>query len=70
MSAVTLHIQGMSCGHCLNAVSKALNAVPAARVRSVQMGRADVEVDSPATVDALVAAVESAGYSATAVAPE
>lgn len=68
MSVITLQIDGMSCGHCLNAVSRALHAVPGVEVRSVQMGRAEVEVSAPGLVDAVVAAVADAGYRATAVA--
>jgi copper chaperone len=70
MTAVTLHIEGMTCGHCLNAVSRALHGVPGAEVKSVQIGRAEVGVPGQSTVDALVAAVAAAGYHATAVAPE
>ena len=66
MSRVTLHIQGMSCGHCLKAVNQALHAVPGAQVVSVQIGRAVVETgpDGP-SADQLVAAVDDAGYDAT-----
>lgn len=68
MGAVTLHIEGMSCGHCLNAVSRALHAVPEVEVTSVQIGRAELVVATPAATDAAVAAVGKAGYRATAVA--
>lgn len=64
MSEFTLHIEGMSCGHCLNAVRRALASVEGTTIRTVQIGRADV--DSEASVEALVAAVEDAGYHATA----
>jgi copper chaperone CopZ len=70
MTPITLHIDGMSCGHCLNAVNRALSSVPGATVQSVQLGRAEVGVDA-ASQDvkaALVAAVEAAGYHATVVA--
>lgn len=58
-----MHIEGMSCGHCLNAVNQALAAVPGVTIRSVRIGRADVEVadDGPRSDD-LVAAVEAAAY--------
>lgn len=68
MSAIILHIDGMSCSHCLNAVSRALHTVSGVEVKSVQIGRAEVEVGAPQAVDALVAAVAEAGYRATAVA--
>ncbi|MES2305417.1 MAG: cation transporter [Gemmatimonadota bacterium] len=67
MSTVTLHIEGMSCGHCLNAVNKALGSVPGATIQSVQIGRAVIE--SPAggpSAEELAAAVTRAGYRATA----
>ena len=66
MSRVTLHIDGMSCGHCLKAVNQALSGVPGASVVSVQIGRAVVETGpSGPSPDQLVAAVDEAGYNAT-----
>ena len=70
MMSVTLDIEGMSCGRCLNAVSRALHGVPGAEVKRVQIGRAEVAVAAKSTVEALVAAVAEAGYRATAVAQE
>jgi copper chaperone CopZ len=70
MPAITLHIEGMTCGHCLNAVSRALHSVTGVEVKSVQIGRAEVEVPSGPAVDRVVAAVAEAGYRATAVARE
>lgn len=68
MSTVTLHIEGMSCGHCLNAVSRALHAVPGVTVQSVQIGRAEIEVHQASVANDAAAAVTAAGYRATAVA--
>lgn len=66
MSTVTLHIEGMSCGHCLNAVNQALAAVPGARINSVQIGRAVVETAAEGpTPQQLADAVAKAGYRAT-----
>lgn len=63
MRTLTLTISGMSCGHCLNSVNKALASVPGVLVRGVQMGRAEVAYDAGA-VDStqVIAAVEAAGY--------
>lgn len=63
MKGVTLHIDGMSCGHCLNAVNQALAGVPGATIRTVRIGRAEVDLadDGPGS-DALVTAIEEAGY--------
>jgi copper chaperone CopZ len=63
MRTLTLAISGMSCGHCLNAVNKALSALPGVLVRGVQIGRAEV-VYEPEVIEGgrLIAAVEAAGY--------
>lgn len=62
----TVTIEGMSCGHCEGTVEEALRGV--AGVTDVDVDReaerADVEGDADA--DALVRAVENAGYSAHA----
>jgi copper chaperone CopZ len=66
MRQATLHIEGMSCGHCLNAVSRALGAVPGVRIDAIRIGRADVSYDESNTGPAqLAAAVSDAGYRAT-----
>lgn len=67
MPTIRLDIEGMTCSHCLNAVNKALHAVPGARVESVQIGRAVINTaaDGP-TAATLADAVSKAGYRATA----
>jgi copper chaperone CopZ len=67
MRQATLHIEGMSCGHCLSAVTRALSAVPGVRIDAIQIGRADVSYDENTTDPSrLEAAVADAGYYATA----
>lgn len=66
MRQATLHIEGMSCGHCLNAVNRALSAVPGVRIEAIRIGRADLSYDeSTASPSQLEAAVSDAGYRAT-----
>ncbi len=66
MSRLTVFIEGMSCGHCLNAVNRALASLPAVTVRSVAIGRAEVDYDSQAIDPGqIVAAIVAAGYPAT-----
>jgi copper chaperone CopZ len=66
MRQATLHIEGMSCGHCLNAVNRALSAVPGVTIDAVRIGRADVSYDDTATtISDLEAAVAEAGYRVT-----
>jgi copper chaperone CopZ len=66
MKDATVHIEGMSCGHCLNAVNQALGQTPGVEIDSVQMGRARVRYDETVTTPARIAeAIEDAGYKAT-----
>ncbi len=66
MRQATLYIEGMSCGHCLNAVNRALSSVPGVRIDAVRIGRADVSYDeATATASDLEKAVVEAGYRAT-----
>jgi copper chaperone CopZ len=66
MRQATIYIEGMSCGHCLNAVNRALSAVPGVRIDAVRIGRADVSYDDTTTTPSdLETAVAEAGYRAT-----
>jgi len=66
MTPLALSINGMSCGHCLNAVRRALSDTPGVTVDSVRIGRADVQYDPAVTTpDKIAAAVTDAGYDAT-----
>jgi copper chaperone len=66
---LTLHIDGMSCGHCLNAVNRALVGMPGVEIDAVRIGRAELRYDEhvvdPSQIEAAVA---DAGYRATAAA--
>lgn len=66
MRHLTLHIDGMSCGHCLNAVNQALSRVPGLEIESVRMGRADLRYDEALTTpEAITRAIADAGYQAS-----
>lgn len=58
----TLSITGMSCGHCVTAVTESLAAVPGVTVRDVTIGQAVVDVDRTVTPAQLAAAIEDAGF--------
>jgi copper chaperone len=62
MQDITMNITGMSCGHCLNAVSKAIANVDGVEVKGVRIGRADLRVSDDSIVARLTAAIEDAGY--------
>jgi len=59
---LTLEVKGMTCGHCANAVTRALKDVdPKAEVRvDLEAGR--VQVETSASAEAIAAAVTEAGY--------
>lgn len=62
----TLSISGMSCGHCVRRVSKALASVEGLGVREVEVGRAVVDDGGdPGRVTRAIAAVRDAGYPAS-----
>jgi copper chaperone CopZ len=62
---VHLRIEGMSCGHCVHAVTKALEAQPGVSRPKVEIGAATVQADLDVTTpEAIARAVEDAGYEA------
>lgn len=67
MQKTTLHISGMSCGHCIGAVKKALSGVDGLAAQDVAIGTATVEYDEGrVSPDQIAKAVSSAGYPARA----
>lgn len=63
MRQAILHIEGMSCGHCVTAVTRALGAVPGVRIEEIRIGRAKVSYDESTTDSSQIeAAVAEAGY--------
>jgi len=69
MESLTLKIDGMSCGHCVMTVQKALRALDGVQVDQVQVGSAQLQFD-PATrpLDEILEAIRDAGFSPSAVA--
>jgi copper ion binding protein len=62
---LTLEIDGMSCGHCVQAVTEALQRVDGVQVEHVAIGTATVRYDpAKASVDQITDAVNDEGYSA------
>ena len=63
MERATLQIEGMSCGHCVRAVTRALEEVRGVRVERVEVGAAEVSYDAGvAAPEGISAAVEEQGY--------
>lgn len=61
----TLKISGMTCGHCVAAVTKALQQVPGVEQAEVSLDPQQAVVTGDAEPQALIAAVEQEGYEAS-----
>lgn len=69
METIELKVDGMTCGSCVNAVSRALSAIPGVETVDVRLetGIATVRGGQVAEkVNALLSALATAGYSAHA----
>ncbi|GBD96175.1 MAG TPA: copper chaperone [Nitrospirae bacterium] len=63
MSEITLKIDGMSCGHCVMSVKKAIEGVEGVSASEVAVGTAKVVYDESKTdTDTITDAVRNAGY--------
>lgn len=68
MQTVTLKIDGMTCGGCVKSVTRVLTGIAGVQSADVsrEQAQAVVTFDEQATnVDALIEAVEDAGYDAS-----
>jgi len=60
-----LQVENMSCGHCVNAVTKAVQSVdPQAQVQ-IELEEKSVKVGTDKSLDAISAAIVEAGYPVT-----
>lgn len=64
--STTITVEGMTCEHCEQKVVDALQGVSGVTGATADREADRASVDGRADVDALVAAVEDAGYSASA----
>lgn len=63
-SSTVLSVQGMTCNGCVNTVTKVLSRVPGVTGAKVELDAARATVEGTASPDALIAAVEAAGFEA------
>ena len=63
-ATVTYQVEGMTCEHCVRAVTQELLLVPGVRRADVDLASGSVTVDADAVPDrdVVAAAVEEAGY--------
>ncbi len=63
MTALQLTIDGMSCGHCVMSVQKALRALDGVNVEQVLIGSAALQFDpAKRTVEDILEAVRDQGF--------
>lgn len=60
----TLNVTGMTCGHCVSAVKKALEGVPGVQRADVSLEGGQATVVGNASPEALIQAVQQEGYGA------
>jgi copper ion binding protein len=65
MTQATYLVEGMSCGHCVRAVSEEVGKLDGVTAVDVDLasGRVTIDADPALDTDAVRAAVEEAGYS-------
>jgi len=62
--AITLSVTGMTCNHCVQSVTKSLQAVAGVEKVSVSLETGRALVDGNASSGALIQAIEEEGYKA------
>jgi copper chaperone len=64
MTTATYTVTGMTCGHCVAAVTQELSALPGVSAVDVELesGQVTVASDAPLADDDVRAAVDEAGY--------
>jgi copper chaperone len=67
MKSVVLQVSGMSCGHCVKAVTQVLSTVEGVEVKEVRIGQAQISMDPEVTsAEQVVQNLTAAGYAAVA----
>ncbi|MBB5416140.1 copper chaperone [Paraburkholderia atlantica] len=64
---IELHVEGMSCQHCVTAVTNAIREHDAAAQVQVDLASGRVLVESAQPIEALKAAIDEAGYAVTSL---
>lgn len=60
-----LQVENMSCGHCVGAVTKAVQGIDASAQVQIDLASKSVKVESSGALDSIKAAIVDAGYPVT-----
>ena len=63
---IEFHVEGMSCQHCVSAITQAVRGVDTAAQVEVDLPDPRVRVASSKDIETLRSAIEEAGYAVTA----
>jgi len=66
---IEFHVQGMSCQHCVAAVTRAVRDVDSAALTEVDLAGGRVRITSSADIETLKAAIDEAGYTVSTAQP-
>ena len=58
----TFIIEGMSCGGCVNSLTRVLKSVPGIEPLKIEVGKAKLRLDDTVTTEVVKAAVDRAGF--------
>ena len=61
----TFTISGMSCGGCVNSLTRVLKSVPGIETLKIEVGKAQLRLDERATAQTVQDAVARAGFAVT-----
>ena len=65
-----LQVEGMTCGHCVKAVTRSVQAVDDTAQVDVDLAGKTVRVETKADITAVKAAIDDAGYTVTSANPK
>ena len=65
MSEKTFSISGMSCGGCVNSLTRVLKSVPGIEPIKIEVGKARLRLDDRASSETVEEAVSRAGFKVT-----
>jgi copper chaperone len=64
--SMVLEVSGMTCGHCVSAITSAVSALPGVTGVDVDLDAGSVRVEGTPDAAAVTAAIEDAGYDVAA----
>jgi copper chaperone len=62
MKTVKLQIEGMSCQHCVAAVSRTFDGIDGIKDLAVEIGRAKFNIQEESDLGPIIEAIEDQGY--------